>query len=357
MTPTANLYPLNFPTIDPTWEVVTAHLTAATDKAPAGATISGEIGPCALDDPSCNLESLDNLVPLHPVRLSTFSGHAAVLNTQGFSALGIEEDTPDPAGGRFERSNNGARTGVVREYAWFALQRRIGEAAPDAEGLWEVRGFLNEAARMGVTTTQCMPLNRFEQFVSWCERAPAPIRIRAIPLPMTSPHGLDRSEATALRDHVTSLITVSGTKWVLDGSPIECSQAMRAPYTDNPGTRGILNFGVDEIEAMLREALEDGEQPLFHAAGDRAVEALLDAMDATGGMEVWRFRRVRMEHGDGIMPDLLPRVRELGLVVVQNPSHFSFRDLFIKRYGAERTQQLEPLRSLLNAGNTYSARI
>jgi predicted amidohydrolase YtcJ len=59
---------------------------------------------------------------------------------------------------------------------------------------------------------------------------------------------------------------------------------------------------------------------------------------------------VRIEHGDGIMPDLVARAKELGVTVVVNPTHFTLRELFLKRYGLERTNQMQPLRSLLTAG-------
>jgi hypothetical protein len=35
---------------------------------------------------------------------------------------------------------------------------------------------------------------------------------------------------------------------------------------------------------------------------------------------------------------------------VQNPTHLGLRELFLKRYGPERTEQMQPLRSLLEAG-------
>ena len=38
------------------------------------------------------------------------------------------------------------------------------------------------------------------------------------------------------------------------------------------------------------------------------------------------------------MPDLLPRVKDLGIIVVQNPTHFALRDLPIKRFGSDRTE-------------------
>jgi predicted amidohydrolase YtcJ len=42
-------------------------------------------------------------------------------------------------------------------------------------------------------------------------------------------------------------------------------------------------------------------------------------------------------------------VKELGVVVVQNPTHLGIGELFLKRFGPERADQLLPLRSLLEA--------
>lgn len=60
----------------------------------------------------------------------------------------------------------------------------------------------------------------------------------------------------------------------------------------------------------------------------------------------WAKKRVRIEHGDGMAADLIARARKLGVVVVQNPTHFAPPDLFQRRWG----QNMQPLRSLLNAG-------
>jgi predicted amidohydrolase YtcJ len=143
---------------------------------------------------------------------------------------------------------------------------------------------------------------------------------------------------------------VSGTKWILDGTPIEHSAAVRKPYSDRPGTEGELNFSQKEMEEMLRESLQSGDQLMVHVAGDRTAETFLNAMDATGGEKVWSQRRVRLEHGDGLLPDLVPRAKLLGIIVVQNPTHFTLGELFVKRFGEKRAQELQPLRSLLDAG-------
>jgi predicted amidohydrolase YtcJ len=172
----------------------------------------------------------------------------------------------------------------------------------------------------------------------------------------SSPDGRDDGERTgqnrraSLPVHAAPLITVSGTKWLLDGSPIERTAAMRKPYTDLPSTSGELDFPQKEMEAMLRESLQNDDQLMVHAVGDRATELFLNAMDATGGPKACSDRRVRIEHGDGIMPDLIAGVKRMGLIVVENPTHLALRELFVKRFGVERADQMQPIRSLLGAG-------
>jgi predicted amidohydrolase YtcJ len=59
---------------------------------------------------------------------------------------------------------------------------------------------------------------------------------------------------------------------------------------------------------------------------------------------------VRIEHGDGLMEDLWPQARRLGVVVVQNPAHFTFPDVLVKRLGPERAARYQPVKSLAAAG-------
>ena len=105
---------------------------------------------------------------------------------------------------------------------------------------------------------------------------------------------------------------------------------MRTPY---PGTQasGRLNFSRAEIEGLLREIVDRGDQALLHVAGDATAEAVLDAMAAIAPAGQWRPRRLRFEHGDGLHADLLARAREYGVVVVQNPSHFTVATPFISQ--------------------------
>lgn len=345
-------YDLPLKSDDPTWQEMADALTAAAPKVAKGAWIEGVFGATILDDPRATKGSLDAIAPDDLVVLWDWTGHASLLNTAAMQKLGIREDEPDPAGGTFARNHvDGKLTGMVFEYAQSRVILPHVRLVSDDEAVSQLRSFFDGEARLGITTLQDMasPISA-QRCAALFERVPPPIRVRVMWMGLTDEHGRNTSEGRASKLHPSPLVTVTGTKWVLDGTPIERSAAMRQPYADRPTTSGELDFSEKEMESMLRESLQRNDQLMVHVVGDRTIETFLNAMEATGGEKVWGQRRVRLEHGDGLMPDLVPRAKRLGVIVVQNPTHFTLGELFVKRFGDKRSQMLQPVRSLLEAG-------
>ena len=175
-------------------------------------------------------------------------------------------------------------------------------------------------------------------------------------MPGTTAAGRDVEEGKRVPRNPNGLITVSGTKWMTDGVPIEGTFTAReaikmpaGPPFDEIFAELPLTFPEKEIAAMLKESLKDNDQLMLHVSGYRAAKAVLDAMDATGGKSVWAGRRVRFEHGDSLFPDLVGRVKHYGIVVVQNPSHLMGLSS-VASSGVAAFSKAQPLRSLLAAG-------
>ena len=336
---------------DPKWQEVKEALSTSIATVPKGTWILGTFGSAVLNDPQAKRTVLDGLAPDHPVMLVDWTGHASLLNSTALRKLGVREDEPNPEGGMFVRQADGKLTGMAFEFANFRLARRFSELASEQEAEQQLHEIFNQATRWGITTVQNMsqPISA-HRCVALFEKAPPPIRIRVMWFGLTDQFGRSTKEGRGLPAHSIPLVTLSGTKWVLDGTPIERSAAMRKPYVDRPSTSGVLNFSEKEMEDMLRESLQSNDQLMVHVVGDRTVETFLNAMDATGGEKMWGKKRVRLEHGDGLMPDLVPRAKRLGIIVVRNPTHFTLGDLFVKRFGEKRSQMLLPVRSLLDAG-------
>ncbi len=229
--------------------------------------------------------------PDHPVILTTLTGHAVLMNSAALAKAGIREDQKDPVGGRYERSAAGKLTGVLREYAVLNLERKLGTMPSDAEATEQLREFFAQAVRFGITTTQDMS-DAIEpgRAVKLFEATPTPIRIRIMRMPGTTPAGRDTREGLSVPHHPSALITVDGTKWLLDGVPLENTLTPRkvpsVPAGELPdyGVRHLpLTFSEKEMEAMLRESLANGGPLMFHTSGYPSAAAMLDAMDATGG--------------------------------------------------------------------------
>jgi len=337
------------PMPDPSLAAVRDSLRVLTRRHPPGTWLQTWVGERILSDPTARRAILDRLAQEHPVILWAWSGHGLVLNSAALTALGIPDSIRDPMGGRFDRDPAGRLTGLVEEYANYAVVTpAIGRLLPDSTMVRVVRDRAAAASALGVTSIQTFLLSMEpERAARVLRAADLPARVRLVRAPRTGPDGrLGGWEGVTLgpRD------TVSGTKYILDGTPVERLAATRADYTDRPGWHGRLNFPADTLRAILQEALATGDQPLLHAVGDSAIALILSTMESLAPDTAWRRLRVRIEHGDGTTPDLIPHAARLGVMIVQNPTHFALGEMVPARFGPERAAVYQPLKSLLAAG-------
>lgn len=340
---------LQFKTMDPSWEETCTAVQQAAKETPPGIWIFGTVGGTVVLNEQVTRFELDRLAPNHPVLLSAWTGHGYILNSNAMRLFRIAEEEPDPMGGFYERVTGSHQVnGRLWEYAEWKLRRILADQVSDEEAAKGLHKMADEALRFGITSIQVFPSMPIDRFVRVLDDANLAIRVRAIPLPMTHPGGRDLSEIRQLGNLRVSRAkaTPSGIKWILDGTPVERGAALRRDYGDRTGWRGKLNFPMSEIAAMVQESLDFKQQLLVHCTGDKAVEAVLDAMEKYATTVDWNARRVRIEHGDGVIDDLIPRARKLAVIVVQNPTHFSEPELFHRRWGT----RMMPLRSLVEAG-------
>ncbi len=339
-----------FSEIDPQWAEVRSAIAAAAAKLPAGTVIRGTVGVRVLEDPAATRFALDAIAPNHPIILSAFFGHGDLLNTRMMRELSVGETDPDPPGGFYERvSGSNQLNGKLFEYAQWRLWRRLAERADRKQLLERLRQLSDQAVRFGITSIQIMPEMAPERFVDLLAEADLPLRVRVIRIPVTDEKGRVAGEGAELskRPAGADRVVVSGVKWVLDGTPLERGMAIRGEYADRPGWSGRTNFPATEIAAIVRESVECDEPLLLHVSGDRTAEIVFDAMDAMKQVN-WPVRRLRLEHGDGVFADLVPRAARLGVIVVQNPTHFAMPQMMQVRFGS--SSGFLRLRSLHEAG-------
>ena len=338
---------------DPSWEETKAAIEAAVKEKTAGTWIFGSFFSKVIENEEVTRAALDKIAPNHPVLLSSATGHLMIFNSKAMPLLQISDEQADPLGGNFERVGNTKQVnGRMSEYAVFRQVRLFTEEASDADAIAALKKMADDASAFGITSMQIMPFMRIDRFTRLVNQADLPIRVRAIPISSTLQEKRDLSEIEMLSKlkFPKSKVTASGIKWILDGTPFERGAAYREPYDKSGKWHGKMNFSANEIGAMLKESLRLKQQILFHCGGDQCVEAVFNAMEKVGSSKKidWKSKRVRIEHGDGVIADLIPRATKLGVIIVQNPTHFVPVEGVDNR--PESFKQLQPLHYLIEAG-------
>ncbi len=319
------------------WDDLQLALGNAMEETPDELWFVGTVGPKLFNDPRVNMAMLDKAAKNRKVVLQEFTGHGLILSSAAMTALRVSGS--DPMGGWSDRT-----AGKLYEYAEFPPLQRLADSVSDAEAVDQLRSWVDNALKHGVTSVQNMSFISALRYDKLLRHNEFPLRIRVIRFPATSASGPDFGDAATLpvKSRERPLDTVMGWKWILDGTPIEQGAATRTNYP-NTTANGRLNFTPEQLAALVKAAFESQQQWLFHVAGDRTAAALFEAMRAVAPPEQWRPKRVRIEHGDGLLPDLIPVAKDFGVVVVVNPTHFMARPLYPKG-------EYMPLKSLLKAG-------
>ena len=340
---------------DPTLDAVIEAVRTAASSTPAGQWIFGTIGARALLDPKATRLVLDEAAPGRLVKLAAWTGHGNILSTAALRALGIGERDPDPPFGRYGRLPDGTTSGLLEEYADVRANRRMTALAGRTAAIESLRRLANEAIGYGVTTIQAMGNSlTAADLASELPESDTPIRWRVIRFPVALAEKDDPGSYATVPRAPSPLVTVTGVKWILDGTPLERLAAMNEPYVDRSGWSGRLNLSSSDIESILRRALSSTDQLMLHIVGDRGVDELFSTMERLAPPERWARLRVRIEHGEFVSGARIARARQLGIVVVQNPSHFFLAELMRVRLGPRRVENIDAIRSLVAAGVPFA---
>jgi predicted amidohydrolase YtcJ len=269
-------------------------------------------------------ELLDAVVPDRPVVIMSHDGHGCWANSVALERAGIDDRTPDPSGGRINRTADGVATGVLVERAGDLVTRLLPPITADfvEQAMLEAQAHLH---RVGVTSWQdaCVgPL--------WGMPDPLPTYLRLAEdgrltarvigaLWWEAGEGLAQIDSLLDRraGGARGRFRATSVKVMQDGVCENCTGAMLAPYSGNPqhGTPTGLSF-IDPVElAKICTELDGLDfQVHMHAVGDRAVRECLDALEAARRNNPEGANRHQIAHLDVVDPADVPRFAELDVV-------------------------------------------
>ena len=301
-----------------------------------------------------NRFDLDAVATQHPVLLTRTCGHIVAANSRALALAGIDDRTPDPPGGRYDREG-GRNLGVAYDAAQGPLQAvsglgldemleglRIANADYLAAGLTSVH---NAGAMSGPELPALQQLNRAGELM---------VRLYyMVWVALGTDEGLRFLETGLQTGFGDRRLRLGAFKVMTDGSSSGPTAATRQPYSSDPTgkDRGILYWTQEQLDAFMDRAHRAGFQCTMHAVGDRAIESGLTALERAFDAVPRADPRPRIEHCAICPPDLQERVEHLGVSPAMQPAFFwEFGDGYLSNYGPKRVSTMFPAKSLLRRG-------
>jgi predicted amidohydrolase YtcJ len=291
---------------------------------------------------------IDPVVSDRPVWLRRIDGHAGWANSATMEIAGIDDDTPDPIGGKIIRDHNGHATGVLIDVARELVEQHIPK--PDKN---DIRKAHNEAIEslvsLGITGVHDtgIRINEAEVYMSQANDGELDIRIYA----MLRDAGANLDAiGKPLRSLGNGHLDIASVKIYADGALGSRGAAMLQPYSDDDENRGLPFLDQSELDASVQKANDMGFQVGIHAIGDQGNRMALDAFDKVQNGEPSALRN-RVEHAQIIALEDIPRFAALGVIAAMQPIHAtSDMNMAEDRIGADRIKGGYAWRRLLDTG-------
>ncbi len=290
-------------------------------------------------------QDIDAVTGAHPAIFTRVDGHIAVANTAALRAAGILAKVPNPHGGEIDRDANGEATGILRETAKDLVLAKVPKPSL-ATRRRAIDLALANAARWGITSLQ--DYSDWEDFLVYEElekQGKLTARISEW-LPFNEPLEL-LDNHRAHRPAEDPMLHTAMLKGFMDGSLGSRTAALNAPYADDPGNKGLLQYEQSTLNQMAVERSAAGFQLGFHAIGDAAAQMALDAFaeverDAREKNRVRDFR-FRIEHDQVIDANQFDQFRNLGVIASVQPCHLlTDMNWVVERIGPQRAKTSYP---------------
>lgn len=296
---------------------------------------------------SPNRDDLDAVSTTQPIFIYRSDCHSSVGNSKALELAGIDENTPDPVGGKIERFADGRPTGFMREVAASQLLIRA-KSAQSYEG--DVQNMVkssehylaNGLVAIGEMMGRMKPYTSLKLYQDAIKSGFAPKASIYYVFDEIDPEkGLQPSGDAKLR--------VAGIKVFMDGS-ISGETAFNAdPYPS--GKMGVSLTSKEKLTRAVNMARENKLQLAVHAMGDQAIQTVIDV---TKDLDPWldEMPSVRIEHASLMSDEMFTEIAhsKMKYALVTQPIFFFAEVESYRHYlNAEQFKLAYRVKTMLNS--------
>lgn len=330
-------------------EAIQQAIHERAQKTPPGEWIVGFLYDDGKTPRPINRHDLDASAPDHPVLIGHRGGHTIFVNSAALKLAGADEHTPDPEGGRYEHDSSGKLTGFVADAATERFRKLVPEKTT-RDDLRQGAAVISKMFTSKGVTSACDADAGSDAVQGYQDaRDAGDLRFRTYCLIHAAdlPHFMDAGIHSGLGDE---WLRIGGVKQYADGSISERTAWLSQPYIGIPNYNGLQVTPREQLLETSRKAHAAGWQLATHANGDLAIDEILGVYEQVQQESPRRDPRFRIEHCTLLNDSLIQRMSRLKVIPAPFSCYVYFHGDVMHFYGEERTKNMFPMRSFLDAG-------
>jgi len=299
-----------------------------------------------------NVDDISEVTPNNPVYLTRACLHMSLANYKALELAGVNQDTPDPDGGKYVRNQAGRLTGLLQENGQNAVRQQIPKMT--VEDITEALALAcQDFNSKGITTAnECGTIIGVlfkDELTAWSRlRAQGRMTIRSAVFGFSRNNDPQQIyDVGILSGFGDTLLRFGPLKFLSDGSLGGATAYMKQAYLSDSQSHGIHYMEPAELEAKIKAAHDLGYQLSVHCIGDAAVDMVITAIEKAQAANPRPDCRHRLEHGSLCTPDLLGRVKKADICINMNPVFLYFFGMSHFKHIGEKVKYEFPAKSAL----------
>jgi predicted amidohydrolase YtcJ len=294
---------------------------------------------------------LDDVAPKHPVYIQ-YLRQAAVLNSAGLAAAGINSKAADPQGGNFERNpSSGELTGVLQGVpGWEVAYAKIPHPTLE-QTRQSLRNCFRELNRLGLTSvgdlqTAGVTLAHRRLLGDMANRGELSLRLDYYVAPNDPGDELEQLRLAA--EDVKQLPSNDMFRFA----------GFAETLIRGTGDGGVLSnlkgFTVEaeakeKLRKLLRYFAEAGYNFHLHTTQDNTARQMLTVIEEVNGETPFARQRIAFAHLEDATPETIARIKKLGGGVSVQDRMVLTGEHNVELWGQSKARNAPPLRTLIDS--------
>lgn len=279
-------------------------------------------------------KELDEISKYIPIMVGSFCRHTHILNSKALELCQIEAHRHEIPEDMLEYEPDGSLNGTVKERAYDIYVIPKLPVSSLEETIPIVDKYLYHVASFGITQLHAYQQDNPNGILLYQEiRKRIGLKCR-ISFHFPPDFYSDRYIATGLGD---DMMKVGAVKYLIDGSIGAGSALMYEDYDDLPGERGIMTYSQEELNSLVKQAYDAGNDVAVHAIGDKGNDMVLTSFENAYRPEIGWNRRFYIIHATLMSKTFIERAKNLPIILCVQPIFIrNFVNLSKSRIGSER---------------------